>query len=251
MIRKVERLVEIVTELEIDLRGLHAIYLITFLRTRCENDNLRGIAESFLSYKDRMIVFDPFFEGVRIASEILDQLELSVEHSDIRNVINELKKSVKNVDVTFVIDCFSPIEFLTYLTKLRSDGFQSKLLEIYFTNIGGVTRYLTAQAGGTIRGFSEYLAEFLGAKVHDECSYFDRLVHTSILIDDFLRSIPHESIYSRIVKYLDSYESILITSDHGYDVVSSDGLLYVTHPSPPEGSMLKFSNIAMYLVGWR
>lgn len=252
MIEEVERLVRIVTELGIDeLSNLHTTYLITFLRTKCGNDNLRRIAESFLTYKNRVAVLDPFFKGVKIASRILDRLELNIEHSDIKSVMSKLKRRVKDVDVTFVIDCFSPIEFLTYLTKLRFDGFQSKLLEIYFTNIGEVTRFLTAQAGGTIRGFSEHLAEFLNAKVHDKYSYFDKLVHKSILINDFLRSIPHEDIYSRIVKFLNSYESILITSDHGYDVVNADGLLYVTHPSPSKGSILKFSNIAMYLVAWR
>ena len=252
MIEEVERLVEIVTEIGIDdLSNLHATYLITFLRTKCENGNLCRIAESSLSYKDRVVVLNPFFEGVKIASRILDKLELNIEHSDIKSVMSRLKRRVKSVGVIFVVDCFSPIELLTYLTKLRFDGFQSKLLDIYFTNIGEVTRFLTAQAGGTIRGFSEHLAEFLNAKVHDKYSYFDKLVHTSILIDDFLRSIPHEDIYSRIVKFLNSYESILITSDHGYDVVNADGLLYVTHPSPSKGSILKFSNIAMYLVAWR
>jgi len=252
MIEEVEKLVKIVTELGIDEpSNLHATYLITFLRTKCGNGNLRRIAEFFLTYKNRITVLDPFFEGVKIASGILDRLELKIEHSDIDNVIKKLKRRMKGIDVTFVIDCFSPIELLTYLTKLRFDGFQSKLLDIYFTNIGEVTRFLTAQAGGTIRGFSEHLAEFLNAKVHDKYSYFDKLVHTSILIDDFLRSIPHEDIYSRIVKFLNSYESILITSDHGYDVVNADGLLYVTHPSPSKGSILKFSNIAMYLVAWR
>jgi len=252
MIEDVERLVRIVTELDIeDISSLHAMYLITFLRTKCENGNLHRIAESFLSYRDRMVALEPFFEGVKIASKILDQLTLKVEHSDINYVIKKLKRKLKDIDVTFVIDCFSPIEFLTYLTKLRFDGFQSKLLEIYFMNIGEVTRYLTAQAGGTIRGFSEYLAGFLNAKVYDKYSYFDKLVHKSVLLDDFLRNIPHESIYSRIMRYLNSCESILITSDHGYDVVDTNGLLYVVHPSPSEGSILKFSNIAMYLVSWR
>ncbi len=252
MIEDVDRLVRIVTELQIgNLNSLHAIYLITFLRTKYENGNLRKIAESFLTYRDRMVVFDPFFEGVKIALKILDQLKPKVEHSDINHIIEKLKRKLKGIDITFVIDCFSPIEFLTYLTKLRFDGFESKLLEIYFTNIGEVTRYLTAQAGGTIRGFSEYLAEFLNARICDKYSYFDKLVHKSVLLDDFLRNIPHESIYSRIMKYLNSYESILITSDHGYDVVDTGGLLYVTHPSPSKGSILKFSNIAMYLVSWR
>ena len=71
MIEDVEKLVRIVTELEIDdLSSLHAVYLITFLRTKCENGNLHRIAESFLSYRDRMVVFEPFFEGVKIASKI-------------------------------------------------------------------------------------------------------------------------------------------------------------------------------------
>ena len=252
MIEYVERLVELVMDLNIrDLRSLHITYLLTFLRTKLAGFYLNEIAENFLPYKVRLRVTDPFFDGVKLASKIVSELKPNVNLSDIKNIVDLLRKNLKNVGAVFVIDCFSLIEFITYLTKLRLDGFESKLLDVYFTNIGEVTRYLTSQAGESIRGFSEYLANLLNAKHYDKYSYFDKLVHKSILLNDFLLSIPHQSIYSRILKTIQTYDSILITSDHGYDIVDSNGFIYVTHPSPSKGSILKFSNIAMYLVSWR
>ena len=252
MIEYIEKLVNLVMNLDIrDLRSLHVTYLLTFLKTKLTNAYLNKIAESFLLYKIRIRISDPFFDGVKLASRIIAELKPNINLSDVKNIINLLRKNLKDIDAVFVIDCFSPIEFITYLTKLRLDSFESKLLDIYFTNVGEVTRYLTSQAGESIRGFSEYLANLLNTKHYDKYSYFDKLVHESILIDDFLFNISHQNIYSRILKILQTYDSILITSDHGYDIIDVNGFIYVTHPSPSKGSILKFSNIAMYLVGWR
>lgn len=251
MIEYFEKLADLLMDISTnDLHSIHSACLITFLRTKCYDGYLRRIAES-LPYKLRMKILDPFFDGVKLASKIVNELKPRVELSDVENVLNLIKRRLETVGAVFVVDCFSPVEFLAYLIKLRIDGFESELLDVYFTNIGEVTRYLTSQAGGSIRGFSEYLASSLNAKVHDKYSYFDKLVHQSILLEDFLREIPHRDIYSRVLKYLQTHKSILVTSDHGYDVVMSNGLMYVTHPSPKEGSVLKFSSVAMFLIGWR
>jgi len=251
MMNKVDRLVEIVSELNVeDLRDLHTVFVVTFLRA--VHDKPEIIEKSIpltLPYLSRRAIFDPFFRGIKFASEIIQLLKPKPDFSDIEIIINRLKKDLKNVNAVFVIDCFSPIEFLTYLTKLRLDGYNSELLDIYFTNIAGLTRFLTEQAGGSIRKFSEYLAERLDFKFFDKYSYFDKIVHTSVLLKDFIESVPHDEIYDRILRIVGRYKSVLLTSDHGYDVVDMEGLLYVTHPAK-EG-ILKFSNIALYLVAWR
>jgi len=248
---KVDRLVEIISDLNVrDLRKLHIIFLVTFLRAA--HDKPEMIEKSIppiLPYLSRRVIFDPFFRGIKFASEIIQLLKPKLDFSDIEIIIDRLKKDLKNVNAVFVIDCFSPMEFLTYLTKLRLDGYNSELLDIYFTNIAGLTRFLTEQAGGSIRKFSEYLAERLDFKFFDKYSYFDKIVHTSILLRDFIESVPHDEIYDKIVRILGKYKSVLLTSDHGYDVVNVEGLLYVTHPAR-EG-ILKFSNVALYLVAWR
>jgi|GEM_PF-3220963 hypothetical protein len=199
------------------------------------------------------ILFDPFFEGVRVARKLLGALEVKVEYSDLEFVIKQLKKKIDGVDSVYVIDCFSPIEVITILTGLKKKKLNATIPNIYFVNIGGVTSYLTKQLGefGTIKKFSELLSERFNATYNDKLSYFDRLVHASsfIHVRDFIQAVPIEKIFEKVLQLTTKYGSILLTSDHGYNVIERSNVLYVTHPS--EEGTLKFSKYALYLISWR
>ncbi len=241
-----------------EIREIYYLLFSTFLRAgygKRESEKTSLLKDSIPDlpniYQRRL--FDPFFDGMRIARKLMDSFEIKVKYSDLEFVIKQLKEKISEIGSIYVIDCFSPIETITVLTGLKKNKLNAVIPDIYFVNIGGVTSYLTKQLGeyGTIRKFSEMLAERFNARYYDKLSYFDRLVHAPsfIHIKDFIRAVPIEEIFEEVLQLVNKYGSILLTSDHGYNVIERNNILYVTHPS--EEGILKFSNYAVYLISWR
>jgi hypothetical protein len=241
-----------------EIGEIYRLVFATFLRAgygKQEGEKISLLKTSIpdLATIHKRLLFDPFFEGVRIARELVEAFEVKVEYSDLEFVIKQLKEKVSEIDSIYVIDCFSPIETITILTGLKKRKLNAIIPNIYFVNIGGVTSYLTKQLRGfgTIRKFSEMLAERFNATHNDKLSYFDRLVHTPsfIHVRDFIKAVPIEEIFERVLHLTNKYGSVLLTSDHGYNVIEENNVLYVTHPS--EEGILKFSKYALYLISWR
>lgn len=246
-----------------NLRELYKIIFSSFVRSGYhlrEFDKIARIKSSLprmISLNQR-IIFDAFYEGLKFTRAFINSLDFNPlrsdgDYSDVKQVIKLLKKRLPEVNSVYVIDCLSPIELITLYIELKHQGIDADIPEIYFVNRAGLTSFLTRQVGrnGTVRKFSKLLKDNFGAQYNEPYSYFDKLVHdaTIILIKDFMKKVPIEDFFNKIVELINNYGSLLLTSDHGYNVIDQSDILYVTHPA--EDGVLRFCNFALYLIVWK
>jgi len=175
-----------------------------------------------------------------------------LKEANLHYILDFLKSRLGKVGSIMVLDCASIPEFVTLASKLRSVSHHTLILSEVFINPIGVTRFLTRQLTpfgqkDVLRGYAELLKQALNANFCVKSSVIDLMVHKhGVTIDQFLKSVDIEELFNRI-KFFASQTSILITSDHGYDVVADEQGLYVTHgykrPCP-----LNFSKMALFLV---
>jgi hypothetical protein len=91
------------------------------------------------------------------------------------------------------------------------------------------------------------LKETLKAKFYIKSSTIDLITHQEgVTIDNFLTSLNMQNIFDQI-NHFTKQNSVLITSDHGYDLVADEHGLYITHGYKKE-CPLNFSKIALFMV---
>lgn len=175
-----------------------------------------------------------------------------LKEANLHYVLDFLKSRLGKVGSIMVLDCASIPEFVTLASKLRSVSHHSLILGETFINPIGVTRFLTRQLTSfgqkdVLKGYAELLKQTLNANFCVKSSVIDLMVHKhGVTIDQFLQSIDIEQLFNQI-KFFTSQTSILITSDHGYDVVADMQGLYVTHGYKGR-CPLNFSKMALFLV---
>ena len=175
-----------------------------------------------------------------------------LKEASLHHILDFLKSKVGKVGSVMVLDCASIPELVTLASKLRSVSHHTLVLGETFLNPIGVTRFLTRQLTSfgqkdVLRGYAELLKQTLNANFCVKNSVIDLMVHKhGVTIDNFLQSIDIEELFNKI-KFFTSQTSVLVTSDHGYDIVADEQGLYVTHGY--KGSCpLNFSKMALFLV---
>lgn len=178
--------------------------------------------------------------------------EVILKEANLQNVIRFLENKVGKVDAVFVLDCASIPEIITIASKFSALGCNTTIYKEVFINPIGITRFLTGQLESFNREsylieYAKLLKERLNARFFKKISTIDLVTHQrGYTLDDFLRSIEMQKLFDHI-NYFARQNSILITSDHGYDVVADEHGLYITHGY--EGKCpLNFSRIALFLV---
>ncbi|MDM7274693.1 MAG: hypothetical protein P3X22_001010 [Thermoprotei archaeon] len=194
---------------------------------------------------------------VKSLNSILEDKRRAVilEEANLQYIIDSLKIKVGKVDEVLVLDCTSVPEFMAIAIKLGSRKRSVNVLEEIFVNPVGVTRFLTGQLKALgveerLANYAKLLKERLGASSYDKSSTVDLIVHKhGFALEEFLRVMS-----TRILKVFDKIErparlgSVLVTSDHGYDVIADEHGLYITHGYYGEGNVLSFSRVALFMV---
>jgi len=175
-----------------------------------------------------------------------------LKEANLQYIIQFLENKVGKVDTVFVLDCGSIPEIITIASKFSNLGHNVKIFEEVFINPIGITRFLTEQLGTFGREsyliqYARLLKERLKASFYAKSSTVDLVTHQrGFAIDDFLKSIEVEKLFKQI-NHFAKQKSVLVTSDHGYDVVVDEHGLYVTHGCT-RNCPLNFSRIALFLV---
>jgi hypothetical protein len=175
-----------------------------------------------------------------------------LREASLHYILDFLKSRIGKVGSVMVLDCASIPEFITIASKFRSLRYHPLIFSEIFINPIGVTRFLTEQLKSfgqedVLRGYAELLKQTLNANFYVKSSVIDLTVHKhGVSISEFLESIDVDQLFNR-AKFFASQSSILITSDHGYDIIADEQGLYVAHgykkPCP-----LNFSKMALFLV---
>ena len=172
-----------------------------------------------------------------------------LEDANIQFILNLLRERVKRVDGVIALDGGSIPEIIAITGKL---AYLNRKVTVYdfFVNPAGVTRFLTNQLSTfgrktTLKSYSELLGEKLEARFNIKISVIDLTVHErGVDLKDFLKSLDITKIFNQIAS---TRGSLVITADHGYDLVADEYGLYLTHGYRGE-CPLNFSKIAPFIV---
>jgi predicted transcriptional regulator len=181
----------------------------------------------------------PVFETIVLElQKTLDSKKpILVENANIPTIAREVRKLFRKIDYVMVYDCMSLNEFILVSAASRSQGFRTILPNLIFVNPIGLTRYVTQQLPGldyrsVLREYARMLAERLRAKGYYKSAYIDFKVHEygSMGIEEFLEKINITRIINEITN-LASNGIVLITADHGYDIIydPDSKYIYVLH----------------------
>lgn len=175
-----------------------------------------------------------------------------LQEANVNFILDFLRKEVGKVDGVVVLDCGSIPEISTIAAVFHHLGRDFVVYDKVFANPVGITRFLTEQLTSdglhaTLRHYVRLLRKELGARFGIKISTIDFLVHQhGVSVKDFLNSLDMKTIFEEINR-LARQGSILITADHGYDVVADEHGLYVTHGYSGD-CPLNFSKVAFFLV---
>lgn len=191
---------------------------------------------------------------VKAFSDFLENGKRAVilEEANIQRILQFLESRVGRIGSVIVLDCASIPEVVALASKFSALGHSATIYEEVFVNPVGATRFLTGQLEqfGRERCLAQYaklLKERLNAAAYSKISTVDLVTHQhGCTVDDFLKFIKMQELFDRIDHFL-RRNSVLITSDHGYDVVADERGLYITHGFK-ERCPLNFSKIALFLV---
>jgi len=175
-----------------------------------------------------------------------------LEEASLQFILDFLRERVGKVGGVVVLDCGSIPELSAIACKFAYLNRNVTIYDKVFVNPVGATRFLTEQLtdfnrGAVLRYYAELLKEELRAKFCAKISTIDLVVHRhGMNLIDFLSSLNMEKIFEQIDR-LARRDSILVTADHGYDLVADEHGLFVTHGYKGE-CPLNFSRIALFLV---
>jgi hypothetical protein len=144
------------------------------------------------------------------------------------------------------------LEIVSIASKFYSMRRNVMIYEEVFVNPIGVTRFLTGQLEtlnreSYLKQYAALLKERLNANECFKWSKVDLVTHQhGYTLEGFLESIEMTKLFD-CINHLAKRNSLLITSDHGYDVVADESGLYITH-GYKKVCPLNFSRIAPFLV---
>ncbi len=175
---------------------------------------------------------------VRLLDRMLCGLRpVIVDEGSVRQVVSRLKESIHKVDYVVVYDCMSLIEFIVLSAYLKKCGLDTAFLDIVFINPLGLTKYVTQQLPvmeyrAVLREFAHMLAEQLGGRGYSKSAYIDLRVHEYgfLGVSEFIGKLDIKRIASEVFENA-LKGRVLVTSDHGYDVVvdEENWYLYIVH----------------------
>ncbi|MEM1589173.1 MAG: hypothetical protein QW175_01980 [Candidatus Bathyarchaeia archaeon] len=175
-----------------------------------------------------------------------------LKEANLQHIIQFLENKVGKVDTVLVLDCASIPEIITIASKFSASRRNVTIYEEVFINPVGITRFLTEQLKSFNREdyliqYAELLKERLNARFFTKISTVDLVTHQyGYTVDNFLKSMGMQKLFDRI-NHFAKQNSVLITSDHGYDVVADEHGLYITHGYKGR-SPLNLSRVALFLV---
>lgn len=175
-----------------------------------------------------------------------------IEEANIHFVLDFLKKSVGRVDGVVVLDCGSVPEMVAIAGKFVGMRRSAVIYDKIFVNPVGTTAFLTEQLArfgreAALKYYAELLKSELKAAFCTKIPSIDIAVHRhGIDINSFIESLNMQRIFEQI-SYLARQRSVLITADHGYDLVADEHGLYLMHGYRGR-CPLNFSRIALFLV---
>ncbi len=214
-----------------------------------------------LVYQARRILIPMFAKILGILEKKLESKELViVGNANIKKLVREAKTVFRNIEYVMVYDCMSLIEFLVIAASMRFNNLETIIPDIVFVNPIGLTRYITHQLASLdyraiLREFAHLLARELGAHGYYKSAYIDLKVHEYgfLGIEEHISRINIRHIVEEVLDKA-SNKTVLITADHGYDIVYNidDDYLYVTHGfrKPIKGDhypLLLFSRFSFFL----
>lgn len=191
-----------------------------------------------LVYQVRRILTPIFTKLLDILEKELESKELvTVNEASIEKMVREVKAAFQDIEYVMVYDCMSLVEFLVVAASMRFNGLESVIPDMVFVNPVGLTRYVTYQLPSldykaVLREFAHMLARELGAHGYHKSAYIDLKVHEYgfLGVEEYVSRID---IRRKVEEVLDraSSKAVLVTADHGYDIVydTDDDYLYVTH----------------------
>lgn len=265
--KDLENMVKIASALgRLTVDTLHRIIFSSFLRAGLSVRGVRGrweeevkdlirtipapyraqvSGELYLNALSFIKAFNSFLEDSRQA--------VIIKEANLQHIVQLLESRVGKVDGVFVFDCASVPEFIAIASKFSALGRNTTILEEVFVNPVGVTRFLTGQLEALDRGmylahYARLLKERLRASFSTKISTIDLITHRQgFTLRDFLDSLKPSELFEEIRRSAEQ-KSVLITSDHGYDVIMDEHGFYVTHGYYKENCLLSFSRIALFLV---
>ena len=175
---------------------------------------------------------------IRLLEGMLDNLRPTIiDEGNINQLVSKLRRSLHRIDFVMIYDCMSLIEFIIVSAYLKRRGLDTAFLDVVFINPLGLTKYVTQQLSGTeyrtvLREFAHMLAEELGGRSYSKSAYIDLRVHEygSLGVEEFIDKLDIERIASEVFEKA-LRGRVLVTSDHGYDIVvnKESNYLYVIH----------------------
>lgn len=192
-----------------------------------------------LVYKSRRDLTPLFAEIIDILERKLEEkAPVIVNEANIKRIVQRVKQVFKHVDYVLVYDCMSLNEFLLVAGVAKSKGLSPTIpSDLILLNPLGLTRYVTSQLPemgyrGILREFAHLLATELGAWGYDKNAYIDLKVHEkgSMGIENYIINLNITNIVDEIIRKA-SKGTVLVTADHGYDVIYNpiDNYLFITH----------------------
>ena len=206
----------------------------------------RGLANGKL-YLNALSFVKSFNHFLKNADE-----SVILKEANIHYILDFLKERVGKVGAIVVLDCCSIPEIVAMAGKFTALNRNTAIFDQAFINPVGATAFVTGQMvyfgrEAVLRQYAQLLKETLEAKFYIKSSTIDLVAHQhGVTIDNFLTSLNIQKIFDQI-NHFAKQNSVLITSDHGYDVVADEHGLYITHGYKKE-CPLNFSKIALFLV---
>ena len=181
----------------------------------------------------------PVFENImlELRSILNSKKPILVENASISTIAQLVTNIFTKVDYVMVYDCMSLNEFILISAASRLQGFKTVTPYLIFVNPVGLTKYVTQQLSGldyrsVLREYARLLAERLNAKGYHKSAYIDFKVHKygTMGIEEFLEKINIDKISNEIINQA-SNGVVLVTADHGYDIIydPSSKYVYVLH----------------------
>ncbi|MCR8433829.1 MAG: hypothetical protein NDP24_06340 [Crenarchaeota archaeon] len=265
-INELERIIKVVSTLgSLPINIFHKIVFCSFAKAGLSLFNATDAQKAEL--ESLIEAIPPVFRGLLKGELYLSALKFTrsinlllweakkliiPEEANIHFILDFLRKNVGKVGGVIVLDCASIPEMVTIAGKFAHTNRNVVIYSRIFANPIGVTRFLTEQLTHlgrepALKRYAQLLKEELEASFSIKKSLIDLVVHEhGVSVSDFLNSLNMQEIIEQINHFM-KQSSILITSDHGYDLVANEHGLYITHGYKRK-CPLNFSRIALFLV---
>jgi len=256
-----------VADAGLDIKGLQVSSLLCLLRVSLQRARLQSSYKQLLCTLAQGLpkttstrVLTTYSKTVEIASELVDQLDRFISSAaidrepNIDHAIEEARNIRRRIGAVFVVDCISLVEFSALKIEASRRGLQTRLLDSFFINPLGKTIFVKEQAPFPhfLRNYAQKLASAVEAKHCSQVSFdLDQHLHgdSGFALLDFIQQHPLAKIWEKVLRLKIDFDSVLLTTDHGYDILESNGTLYVVHGSRGKG-LLSMSRLAAFLVIW-